>query len=200
MGVKRIVFAYDRPLLEDAGNWSMVLPLGETEDVLTRLTVQVDPRMTNVSLYQGKESLEFRANGKYQEQVEVQEGDLFQLSGTFPREDLQALVGTSPTIDGVLARVRVKVNPPVSESQRDTGQAVFLVDTSYSGKETLFRRSGQMLRAILEKDPSITEFRIISFDVRAREGHSGFSGQYSRQPGEGFAAGRKDLAGGSNQP
>jgi tetratricopeptide (TPR) repeat protein len=174
MGVKRIVFAYDRPLLEDAGNWSMVLPLGETEDVLTRLTVQVDPRMTNVSLYQGKESLEFRANGKYQEQVEVQEGDLFQLSGTFPREDLQALVGTSPTIDGVLARVRVKVNPPVSESQRDTGQAVFLVDTSYSGKETLFRRSGQMLRAILEKDPSITEFRIISFDVRAREVTQGF--------------------------
>jgi tetratricopeptide (TPR) repeat protein len=173
-GVKRIVFAYDRPLLEDTGNWSMVLPLGETEEVLSRLTVQVDPRMKEVALFQGESALEFRSNGKFQEQVVVEEGGLFQLSGRFPQPNLQALVGTSPFIDGTIARVRAQINPPSAEVLRETGQAVFLLDTSYSGKETLFRRSGQMLRAILEKDSSISAFRVVSFDVRAREITSGF--------------------------
>jgi hypothetical protein len=72
--------------------------------------------------------------------------------------------------------VRAYVAPELESEggETSTGKALFLLDTSYSGKDRIWKESGRMLRAILENDPTIREFAIVAFDLFAYDLSGGF--------------------------
>src|SRR5581483_7045339 len=59
-------------------------------------------------------------------------------------------------------------------STQPTGDAVFLLDTSLSQRGALGPSCGKLLRAILERDETIRRFRVVAFDVSARDLTSGW--------------------------
>jgi hypothetical protein len=170
----------------------MVLPLGETEEVLSRLTVQVDPRMTNVCLVSGRERSGVPVpTGNFKSKWLWKKEGLFQLSGTFSSTGRICRPWWAPArlSTGYLARVQgSKVNPPVSEKCSagygpgglSPGRHQLLRERRRFSV-ALVRCSGPFWRKILQHHALSA---VMSFDVRAREVTSGFSGQYSRQPGD----------------
>ncbi len=66
-----------------------------------------------------------------------------------------------------------RVRPPFQERQRPdpTARVLFVVDTSLSG-ERRSRLSVDLLRTILERDDTITEYGVLLFDIRPRWLHA----------------------------
>ena len=80
---------------------------------------------------------------------------------------VSVLAGADAAIPGPLPRCSLCPSCRRGLSSTPTGRALFVLDTSYSGREALYALSGQMLRRILESDDSISEFAVLAFDVRA---------------------------------
>ncbi|MCB1315146.1 MAG: VWA domain-containing protein, partial [Leptospiraceae bacterium] len=90
--------------------------------------------------------------------------------------DLQILAGSDASLPGKLVHLRYRVPEDRTDNrQRNTGNAVFLLDVSQSTRTNTFQNSLRMLRTILENDDSISEFAVIVFDVRAQDLSTGWT-------------------------
>lgn len=84
----------------------------------------------------------------------------------------QVLVGGAPGLEGQAVYARVLPQVPDRESSVGTGRALFLLDTSLSEEGVRRALAGELLLKVLEKDPTITEYAVLLFDVRPRWLHA----------------------------
>jgi hypothetical protein len=84
-----------------------------------------------------------------------------------PRPDVQVLSGR--TSDGAPPYVHVRLRPHLPEERKwpFAQHAVFLLDTSASERPDRFAVSMKLLQAILEGDPDIKSFDVLTFSVGA---------------------------------
>lgn len=176
--LKRVVIAYEQPLLLDGGLLRWVLPLpGEKGlgavpvDVLlgpglALAPLPAEPGATDLRTPEqlgqqgGRRHLRFTAPAGFAGAVDLV------LSAKDARR--MAIAGPTPELGGRAFYARVAPDVPVVESGRPTGRALFLVDTSLSEEGLRRSLAGELLLAVLEEDPTITEYAVLLFDVRAR--------------------------------
>ena len=184
-GYKRVVFAYDRPLLTNQGQLLYPLPVPKKIKGQTRLTTHlVGEQLHSAELLANKETIAATKTDYGQRWQMPLAADLagsivFHARPATP--SLQVLAGKDPKVPGQLVHLRYQPQVEIHGQKQKSGRALFIIDTSYSGKDKLSALSGKMLRAILEHDRSISEFAAISFDVRARWITNGFVANDSRQ-------------------
>ena len=192
-GYKRVVFAYDRPVPSVEGRIIFPLPLPLESDERTRVTVYspltvsgghtIPAPFRDIRVVAGDTVLEGNTiqgssgDSDYRKWQYTPDAG-FNGSLIFEAEDtnpvLKALVGTDEDVPGRLVHVRYRPEIGEQGTSRETGTALFVLDTSYSAKEELAALSGKMLRAVLEQDSTISRFAVIAFDVRCRSITGGF--------------------------
>lgn len=175
---KRVVFIYDRPLPTDCKLLSLELPaLGGTGP--SRLTV----------LMNGKTWLE--------PQLLSSTGPLplmaipagFSLTKTWPKgtpaqalkltahdpgQKLITLAGKADGLPGTFVHALYRPRLEAKPADRSVKKAVILLDTSYSGRTSLYSLSGRLLKALLEGPAAPASFQLAGFDVQARGLTSGW--------------------------
>lgn len=90
----------------------------------------------------------------------------------FKAPGAQVLTGDVPGVDGQAIFARLQPKVPDRESSAGTGRALFLLDTSLSEEGVRRALAGEMLLKVLEKDPTITDYAVLLFDVRPRWLHA----------------------------
>jgi hypothetical protein len=174
-GLKRVVFAYDRPLQLAAGMLTCPVPLPLEIKAPTRLFVrQAGGGAKNARLLMAGREVPPTAAGPFWKIVPDRALKGAVLFTAAAGKNVSVLAGSDPAVPGKLLHILYAPPVPAAAAAVATGRAVFLLDTSLSGKDKLFRRSGALLKAILEKDDSITDYAVIAFDVRARDVTQGF--------------------------
>ncbi|MFY0576502.1 VIT domain-containing protein [Cystobacter fuscus] len=173
--LKRVVLAYEQTLLFDGQNLRYTWPLppeaGRTLQVSAR--VHVDPRYARAMTV-------LPAAGKPRDLGPWRVWDWPRLTGDGAlrvalaplRQDADVLVGSDPAgLPGqaFFARVRMPSDFIVGGGGATTGRAVLVVDTSLSAEDgNAWALQGALLRALLERDTSLTEYAVLLFDVRPR--------------------------------
>jgi hypothetical protein len=177
-GFKRVIFGYDRPLALIDGRFTFPLPVPAEIKAPTRLSLHLvsGTGTTGALLAAGREiAPRITASGSvWQMAVDASLKGTLVFTGAPQRRTVSVLAGSDPELKGKL--IHLLYAPEIKKAADEvlTGRAVFLLDTSLSGKDKLYRRSGELLKAILESDTSLTEYAIIIFDVRARAWTGGF--------------------------
>ena len=173
--LKRVVLAYEQTLVFDGQNLRYTWPLppdaGRTLQVSAR--IHVDPR-------HAREMTVLPAAGSPRELGPWRVWDWPRLTGDGAlqvalaplRSDADVLVGSDPAgLPGqaFFARVRMPSSFIAGEGAAPTGRAVLVVDTSLSAEDgNAWALQGALLRALLERDDSLTEYAVLLFDVRPR--------------------------------
>ena len=178
-GFKRVVFAYDQTLPAAAGSVLYPLPLPAELPPGIRVTVHdLSPAAVDAALVAGDRTLAGRRTNRGRVWgFEPEAGFRGSLVYTArqARPEIQLLVGRDPAIPGKLVHLRVTPPLPARRGPAATGRALFLLDTSRSGKERLWSMSGRLLRSILERDESISAFALLAFDVQPYPADPGFT-------------------------
>jgi hypothetical protein len=176
---KRVVFAYERPLALSGGALTYALPLPSTIKARTRLFVHLlDSDLTGGRLLRdGRELAAEKTSAGSFWKVEPEKNftGTVVFSGVLKRRDLSVLSGGDVEVPGRLIHLLYAPDVKKAAAPRSTGRAVFLLDTSLSGRDRLFSRSGALLKSILESDESLKEFAVVAFDVRPRPFTRGFT-------------------------
>ncbi|MCA9549144.1 MAG: hypothetical protein KC933_03855, partial [Myxococcales bacterium] len=163
-GLKRVVVRYDAPLPFDGAQARLDLGLpGAGEGVSREQLVFVDaahgavlahPPGARVKKYGGWVRLDVGYGGPDQ-------------AVTLKVSVAQAVLRGKDPLVGEAFYARVA--PPVrGEGARGTGRAVFMVDTSFSVSDAAAARQAALLDAILAGDPTLAQYAVMLFDVRAR--------------------------------
>ncbi|MBL4848390.1 MAG: hypothetical protein JKY65_22955, partial [Planctomycetes bacterium] len=84
----------------------------------------------------------------------------------------QILTGPIPGLEGQALFARVRPQIPDRESTVPTGKALFLVDTSLSEEGVRRALASELLLEVLKRDPTISEYAVLLFDVRPRWLHA----------------------------
>ena len=171
-GRKRVVFAYDQTLPLSGGKVAFALPEPAPAAALRRITVhEVGGLFGRAALSAGGGGARCGAGGRQPHLAARPRrgaaGGPSLRGEPCGRPRLSVLAGADPAVPGTLATLLVTPELPPRSLVASTGRALFVLDTSYSGRDALYALSGQMLRRILETDDSIGEFAILAFDVRA---------------------------------
>ncbi|MBI3725007.1 hypothetical protein HY251_13790 [bacterium] len=181
---KRVFFVYDQPPVDVAGRTTLALPVPEKLPRSFRAEAAVDPRAyrdaTIVSkngeapLVGSADSLE-GASGlrdwsflKGVASPGEKDTGSFLLSATPRVPRVRAGFSHAKGIAGVQVHARISPEANGRESV-STREAVFVLDTSLSQKAQLAASCGRLLREILERDATIERFRVVTFDVTARD-------------------------------
>jgi hypothetical protein len=171
-GLKRVVLAFEQTLPRDGEllRWTFPLPgderVGEVEALVELgegVALLEGLQNDDGALREGEPTetgLRLRAPQGYQ--------GAFDLALRCADARRQVIAGPAGSLDGRSFFARVVPEIPDVESTAPTGRAVFVVDTSLSEEGLRRTMSGQLLLEILERDPSIDEYAVLLFDVRAR--------------------------------
>jgi len=163
--LRRVVVAYEAPLTVQAREISYDVPLAPQSSLRWQATVFVDTKHTDLlsvppgcaqSQAGGWTRLDLKSPGT-QPQIRLQ----------LPTE---ASVLRSPLGQGLKGQAfwaRVPV-PVEASAARKTGRAIFMVDSSASETPAKAARRAALLQALLQNDPTLDEYAIMLFDVRAR--------------------------------
>jgi hypothetical protein len=169
---KRVVFAYDRPLVFSGGIFTYPLPIPAELKASTRLAVHFlsGPGATGKLISGEKElaptTVPYGASWEIKPDKNFKGNIIF--VGTTVNKTLSVLAGSDTEVNGRLIHLLYDPGIKATGANAPTGRAVFLIDTSLSAKDKLIQRSGILLKNILDTDESIREFAVIGFDVRAR--------------------------------
>ncbi|WP_395805967.1 VIT domain-containing protein [Archangium minus] len=173
--LKRVVLAYEQTLLFDGQNlrYTWPLPPGAGRSLQVSARIHVDPR-------HAREMTVLPAAGRPRDLGPWRVWDWPRLTGDGAlqvalaplRSDADVLVGSDPAgLPGqaFFARVRMPSSFIAGEGAAPTGRAVLVVDTSLSAEDgNAWALQGALLRALLERDDSLTEYAVLLFDVRPR--------------------------------
>ncbi len=170
-GYKRVVFAYDQTLPPSGGKVAFALPEPAAAAARRRITVhEIAGFFSRAALSAGGAALaaeQAAGSRTWRPPLDAKRPADLLFEATPRTPALSALAGADPAVPGTLATLLVTPDLPPRSLVASTGRALFLLDSSYSGRDALYALSGQMLRRILETDDSIGEFAILAFDVRA---------------------------------
>jgi hypothetical protein len=169
-GLKRVIFAYDQTLVPSGGRILFPLPTPDAKAPSRRLTVQdLGGASTDSSvMVNGKPAEAARGAGGariWQLPADSPGGALYVATPRSPA--VLSLAGGDQEIPGTVVTALVTPELPKQSMMTSTGKALFLLDTSASGRSGMAALAAQMLRALLEGDDSLTQFAIVCFDVRA---------------------------------
>ncbi|MBN2738717.1 MAG: hypothetical protein JXR70_17175 [Spirochaetales bacterium] len=175
---KRVVFVYDLNLEFSGAALTARLPLPESLESPTRVCLNVLSKgFEETHLYAGEKELQAEKTAHSQKWLWFPPSDfkgaLF-FSGVLKTRGVTSLTGSHSDVPGHLTHLLVKPPLKAQAIEKETGRALFIVDTSYSSKDKLYALSGEMLRAVLEKDTSITDFAALAFDVEVYPLTQGF--------------------------
>jgi hypothetical protein len=175
-GFKRVVFAYDRPLQFSSGTLSCPIPLPVEIKAPTRLFIRhVSGEILRGKLLMAGKEIPPTADGPFWKIIPDKDlKGAVMFTGAAGQKNVSVLAGSDPQVPGKLLHILYAPQITAAAGSHLTGRAVFFLDTSLSGKDKLFRRSGALLKAILEADNSITRSAVIVFDVRASNYTAGF--------------------------
>lgn len=176
--LKRVVFAYEQTLPRDGDLLRWTFPLSG-EKTLGDVEAVVNVRLGSADLVAGvtddatsvrKPNMAVTIDGWRQLRFDAPAGfagsfDL-PLRATDPRR--QVVTGPVPDLGGRAFFARVVPEVPTVVSTAPTGRALFVVDTSLSEEGLRRSLAGQLLLKVLESDPTIFEYSVLLFDVRAR--------------------------------
>ncbi|PTL85963.1 VIT domain-containing protein [Vitiosangium sp. GDMCC 1.1324] len=173
--LKRVVLAYEQTLLFDGQNLRYTWPLppeaGRTLQVSAR--VHVDPRYARaMTVLPAAARPRDLGPWRVWDWPRLTGDGALQVALAPLRLDADVLVGSDPSgLPGqaFYARVRLPSSFIVGEGGAPTGRAVLVVDTSLSAEDgNAWALQGALLRALLERDESLTEYAVLLFDVRPR--------------------------------
>lgn len=176
--LKRVVFAYEQTLPRDGDllRWTFPLSgertLGDVEAVVhLRPGVALVAGVTDdpTSLRTPKGPVE-DVDGWRRLRLVAGAGfaGAFDLALRAANPRQQVVAGPVPDLGGRAFFARVVPEVPTVVSDAPTGRALFVVDTSLSEEGLRRSLAGQLLLKTLESDPTISEYAVLLFDVRAR--------------------------------
>jgi tetratricopeptide (TPR) repeat protein len=176
--LKRVVFAYEQTLPRDGDllRWTFPLSgertLGGVEAIVhLRPGVDLVAGVTDdpTSLRTPKGPVE-EVDGWRRLRLAADEGfaGAFDLALRAQDPRRQVIAGPVPDLGGRAFFARVVPEVPTVVSDAPTGRALFVVDTSLSEEGLRRSLAGQLLLKALENDPTIFEYAVLLFDVRAR--------------------------------
>jgi hypothetical protein len=169
-GLKRIVFAYDQTLVPSEGSVTFELPVASAAVVHRRLTVHdIGTSYSQSVLRSGLGDVapdRSRYGRVWQMDLSGAPSPTYQFRATMRNPAFLHITGADEGISGALTTLIYTPDAPPRSMVTSTGRALILLDTSYSAKDGMHAVSGQILRALLESDDSLTEFAIVCFDVR----------------------------------
>ncbi|WNG54477.1 DUF2135 domain-containing protein [Archangium gephyra] len=173
--LKRVVIAYEQTLLFDGQRlrYTWPVPPGAGKGLKVSARVHVDPKHAG-EVVVGPQTGKPLTLGTWQawDWSKLQGDGVLDVALTPRSQDADVLVGADPAgLPGQAFYTRVRLPERLTESREEaaTGRAVLVVDTSLSAEDgNAWALQGAMLRALLEKDPSLTEYAVLLFDVRPR--------------------------------
>ncbi|PTL81861.1 hypothetical protein DAT35_21610 [Vitiosangium sp. GDMCC 1.1324] len=173
--LKRVVVAYEQTLLFDGQHlrYTWPLPPGAGKTLKVSARVHVDPRQAD-EVTVGPEAGPSRTLGTWQtwDWPKLQGDGALDVALKPRSAEADMLVGTDPAgLPGqaFYTRVRLPERLTAGTEGAPTGRAVLVVDTSLSVEEgNAWALQASLLRALLEKDESLTEYAVLLFDVRPR--------------------------------
>ncbi|MCY1075802.1 VIT domain-containing protein [Archangium lansingense] len=173
--LKRVVIAYEQTLVFDGQQlrYTWPLPPGAGKALKVSARVHVDPRhATSVTVSpETAESKQLEMWRKWDWSALSGDGSL-DVAIAPPDAHADTLIGVDPAgLAGpaFFSRVRLPERLTTSSAGARTGRAVLVVDTSLSVEEgNAWSLQGALLRALLEKDESLSEYAVLLFDVRPR--------------------------------
>jgi hypothetical protein len=171
---KRVVFAFDEAPCEERGCTVLTLPVPNPLPAAARIDVAADRSYSEPVLFHGKAETPLRGEPFARASVEPTKDDDAYVLAAKPRSpSVRAGFMRNEALGSSLvhARIAPRVKAP---GDRPTHDAVFLLDTSRSQRTTLAPVCGKLLRSILEQDTTIERFRVVGFDVRARDMTDGY--------------------------
>lgn len=167
---KRVIFAYDRPLTMVKNDIIYALPIAPGYHPHTRMTVHLLGKdFHKTSLFTEQHQLKsfpihYGKIWRFSPGKNFSGKLIFQAQPKNP--NLQVLIGHDAKLKDRLIHLRYR--PPMETFvSRKTGRALFILDTSYSGKRGYAAKAGKILQHILRQDPTLTHFGIVGFDIRA---------------------------------
>lgn len=168
--LKRIMFAYDQTLAPEDGKIALRLPVAEQAAPWRRVTIhEIGASFTQSEVRFGEREIASQrsAYGRVWN-VPLQDKQAEPAVFTASQRNPAALYlsGADSAITGTLTTILVQPALPSRSMVTSTGRALFVLDTSYSGRNGAFAQSGRLLREVLESDDSLTEFAVLCFDVR----------------------------------
>ncbi|MFY0563717.1 VIT domain-containing protein [Archangium lansingense] len=173
--LKRVVIAYEQTLLFDGQRlrYTWPVPPGAGKGLKVSARVHVDPKHAGEMVVSPETSKPLTLGTWQAWDWPKLQGDGALDVALKPRsEEADVLVGADPAgLPGqaFYTRVRLPERLTVSSEEAATGRAVLVVDTSLSAEDgNAWALQGAMLRALLEKDSSLTEYAVLLFDVRPR--------------------------------
>ncbi|MFL5354250.1 VIT domain-containing protein [Archangium sp.] len=173
--LKRVVIAYEQTLLFDGQHlrYTWPLPPGAGKGLKVSARVHVDPRLAG-EVTVGPEAGAPRMLGTWRtwDWPKLQGDGALDVALTPRSAEADVLVGADPAgLPGhaFYTRVRLPERLTAGTQGAPTGRAVLVVDTSLSVEDgNAWALQGALLRALLEKDESLTEYAVLLFDVRPR--------------------------------
>ncbi|MBM7119262.1 VIT domain-containing protein [Archangium primigenium] len=173
--LKRVVIAYEQTLVFDGERlrYTWTLPPGAGKALKVSARVHVDPQHTD-TVTVAPQTRESARRGPWREWdwASLQGDGALDVAITPKSPEADTLVGVDAAgLPGpaFFSRVRLPERLTAAAPAAPTGRAVLVVDTSLSAEEgNAWTLQGALLRALLEKDESLSEYAVLLFDVRPR--------------------------------
>jgi tetratricopeptide (TPR) repeat protein len=173
--LKRVVIAYEQTLLFDGQRlrYTWPLPPGAGKGLNVAARVHVDPRHAG-EVTVGPEAAQPSTLGAWRawDWKKLQGDGALEVALTPRRAEADVLVGADPAgLPGHAFYTRVRLPERLTSGTEGaaTGRAVLVVDTSLSAEDgNAWALQAALLRALLEKDESLSEYAVLLFDVRPR--------------------------------
>lgn len=176
LATKRVFLVFEEtlPLVGDGLRYQHPLPAdGELGEIDVRISVR--EASLAIASIRGKQVAPERQGGWSSVDLSYRPGeqDAIEIDLTPPDADSQTLVESNPGgLGGAAFFTRVRPELPRRELSTPTDRALFVVDTSLSCDGPYRGLSGDLIRAVLERDPTIREYAVMLFDLRPRWLHA----------------------------
>jgi tetratricopeptide (TPR) repeat protein len=177
--LKRVVVAYEQTLLFDGSHlrYTWPLPADAGKSLRVSARVHLDARLaTGVRAQPGPRKASLSGAWQVLDWPLLEGDGALEVAAVPKNPEADVLVGKDAAgLPGQAfhARARIPRSLIPGEGGAPTGRAVLVVDTSLSAEDgNAWALQAATLRALLEKDTSLTEYAVLLFDVRPRWLHA----------------------------
>jgi hypothetical protein len=170
-GYSRVMFAYEEllPATDDSVQYRFALPTGKLKNL--QFTLQTDEACSRNAVFQPDDG-ECARKGKSVSYSRSWKGKgpggeaIFAFRA--PTAGIQAVSGRQGENGPYYLYTRIRPDVKTQQAKPFADRAVFLLDTSLSEHPDRFAVSMKLMHKVLESDPDIKHFNILTFDSAAR--------------------------------